>query len=61
MSLIFVHFLILQGFGFFMVAVGSFIFAHLGLLLIGRIDAFLSSENSTSSQVRPSTKRTLTN
>ena len=41
-----VYFVVLEGCTFFVVAIGAFILSHLGLLLIERVDAFLSRESS---------------
>jgi hypothetical protein len=45
MPLIIVYFVIIQCVAFFFLAIGAFILSHLGLLLVGRIDAYLSPEN----------------
>ena len=45
MLLILVNFIIIECLIFVLMVIGAFILSHLGLLLVGRIDAFLSSEN----------------
>lgn len=42
MLLILVKFVVAEGFVFFVVAIGAFILSHLGLMLVARIDAFIS-------------------
>jgi hypothetical protein len=39
-----VNFVVVECFSFCVVAVGSFVLAHLGLMLVGQLDAFLSQE-----------------
>jgi hypothetical protein len=56
MILKFIQLLILEGFAFCILAVGAFVLSHLGLLLIGHVDANLSPRNDGVSRARPAPK-----